>query len=447
MQSSSAEQKAYKQNFVDQRLNYVSCIRITQIANKPEAINDLKFELESSQFKYGPLVSFRVIDTPIRDAPNDPKYHQTVIAFAQFKYTISNYLAIKDYHNILFHGYHLQFQMAGETNWQINSEIVIRREYFSKIMQGIPYRHTDPYSLNHDTPPPAANTQHENVTVQADLSLATNTQPVNVVEQVDPPIVTNDTAKPSLEPTVIVVKDILTKRPLNVASQTDIFGVDSDLMVVQTNPCRSDGNSQPPISHFMNHFNSNIMKVIVKAAGELIDDDEIIKHRKASRCIYCFQVRPHDKSHPYDIGRHQSECFKLNRGLTVESVNHLIQAVRFIKEASVRTPLERMMKWECAVCMSTPIELTSPNKDGKVCKFVALFCGHIFCSTCIHKMLNSIDTPSHRTDMIYPDIRENDNFELEYFQRQTTFTQIVAVITCPKCRKYSARDEICTLRF
>ncbi len=118
MQSSSAEQIAYKQNFVDQRLNYVSCIRITKIANRREAINELHIELESSQFKYGPLVSFRVIDTPIRDAPNDPMYHQTVIAFAQFKYTISNYLAIKDYHNILFHGYRLQFQMAGETNWQ-----------------------------------------------------------------------------------------------------------------------------------------------------------------------------------------------------------------------------------------------------------------------------------------------------------------------------------------
>jgi hypothetical protein len=46
--------------------------------------------------------------------------HQTVIAFAQFKYTISNYLAIKDYHNILFHGYRLQFQLAGETNWPAN---------------------------------------------------------------------------------------------------------------------------------------------------------------------------------------------------------------------------------------------------------------------------------------------------------------------------------------
>ena len=160
-------------------------------------------------------------------------YHQTVIAFAQFKYTISNYLAIKDYHNILFHGYHLQFQMAGETNWQINSEIVIRREYFSKIMQGIPYRHADPYLPNYDTPPPAAHTQHENVAVQTDMPLATNAQPVNVIEQVDPPIVTNATATPTL----IVVENLLTKRPLNAASQTDIYGVDSDLMVVQTNTC------------------------------------------------------------------------------------------------------------------------------------------------------------------------------------------------------------------
>jgi hypothetical protein len=392
---------------------YVSCIRITQIANKPEAINELRFELESSQFKYGPLVSFRVIETPIRDAPNDPMYHQTVIAFAQFKYTISNYLAIKDYHNILFHEYHLQFQKAGETNWQINSEIVIRREYFSKIMQGIPYRHADPYSLNHDTPPPAANTQHENVAVQTDMPLATNAQPVNVIEQVDPPIVTNATATPTL----IAVENLLTKRPLNAASQTDIYGVDSDLMVVQTNPCRSDGTCQPPISRFLDHFNSGLMKVIDKAAGEPIDNEEILRHRQASRCIYCFQVRPHDKSHPYEIGRHQSECSKLNRGLTVESVNHLIQAVRFIKEASVRTPLERMMKWECAVCMSTPIEHTSPNKDGKVCKFAALYCGHIFCSTCIHKMINNIDTVLHHTDMIYRDIQENDKHELEYFQR------------------------------
>jgi hypothetical protein len=109
MQSSSVEQIAYKQNFVDQRLNYVSC---TQIANRREAINELRFELESSQ---------------------------------------------------LFHGYRLQFQMAGETNWEVNSEMVIHREYFSKIMQGIPYHHTDPYSINHDTPPPDAKTQHENV--------------------------------------------------------------------------------------------------------------------------------------------------------------------------------------------------------------------------------------------------------------------------------------------
>ena len=155
MQLSSAEQIAYKQNFVDQRLNYASCIRITQIANSREAINELHIELESSQFKYGPLVSFRVIDTPIRDAPNDPTFHQTGIAFAQFKYTISNYLAIKDYHNILFHGYRLQFQMAGEINWQVDSHKVIRREYFSKIMQEIPYRHSDPYSLNHATQPPS----------------------------------------------------------------------------------------------------------------------------------------------------------------------------------------------------------------------------------------------------------------------------------------------------
>jgi len=173
MQSSSAEQIAYKQNFVNQRLNYVSCIRITQIANRREAINELQFELESSQFKYGPLVSFRVIPTPIRDAPNDPTYHQTVIAFAQFKYTISN--------------------------------------YYSKIMQGIPYRHTDPFPLNHDTPPPVANTQHENVAVQADLPLPTDAQAVNVVEQVDPPIVINEVATPPLEPTVNVVENQSTK--------------------------------------------------------------------------------------------------------------------------------------------------------------------------------------------------------------------------------------------
>jgi hypothetical protein len=446
MQSSNAEQIAYKQNFVNQNLNYVSCIRITQIANRREAINELRFELESSQFKYGPLVSFRIIPTPIRDAPNDPTYHQTVIAFAQFKYTISNYLAIKDYHNILFHGYRLQFQMAGETNWQVDSEMVIRREYFSKIMQGIPYRHTDPYPINHDTPPPVANTHHENVAVQADLPLPMNDQPVNVVAQ-DPPIVTNAIATPPLEPTVIVVGTQSTKRPLNVASQTDIYCIDSDLMVVQTNPRRSDGSSQPPISQFTNHFNSGIMRVIVRAAGELIDDDEIIKHRQASRCIYCFEVKPHDSRHPYDIGRHQSECFKLDRGLTVQNVNHLIQALRFFKEASVRTPLERMMKWECAVCMSTPIELSRPNNKGKVSKFDVLFCGHIFCSTCINKMLNNVDTPSHQTDMIYRNIEKNDKFELEHFQRYTTFTKKVQIIACPKCREYSARDEICQLKF
>jgi hypothetical protein len=101
---------------------------------------------------------------------------------------------------------------------------------------------------------------------------------VNVVEQ-DPPIVTNAITTPPLEPTVIVVETQPTKRPLNVASQTDIYGVDSDLMVVQTIPCRSDGNSKPPILHFTNHFNSGIMRVIVRAAGELIDDDEIIKNR------------------------------------------------------------------------------------------------------------------------------------------------------------------------
>jgi hypothetical protein len=66
--------------------------------------------------------------------------------------------------------------------------MVIRREYFSKIMQEIPSRHADPYSLNHDTSSPAANTQHE-----------------NVLEQVDPPIVTNATATPPLEPPVMVV--------------------------------------------------------------------------------------------------------------------------------------------------------------------------------------------------------------------------------------------------
>ena len=265
--------------------------------------------------------------------------------------------------------------------------------------------------------------------------------------QVDPPIVINEIVTPPLEPTVNVVETQSTKRPLNVASQTDIYGLDSDLMVVQAQPCRSDGSSQPPISQFMKHFNSGIMRVIVRATGELIDDDEIIKHRQASRCIYCFEVKPHDSRHPYDIGRHQSECFKLNRGLSVHSVNHLIQVLRLIKEASVRTPLERMMKWECAICMSTPIELTNPKKDGKVSKFVALFCGHIFCSTCIHKMFDSVDTASHRTDMIYRDIRVNDKFELDYFQRITTFTEIVPIIACPKCRKFSARDEICTLNF
>ena len=61
--------------------------------------------------------------------------------------------------------------MALETNWEVNSEMVIRREYFSKIMQGIPYRHTDSFPLNHGTPPPVANTQHENVAVHADLPL------------------------------------------------------------------------------------------------------------------------------------------------------------------------------------------------------------------------------------------------------------------------------------
>ena len=124
--------------------------------------------------------------------------------------------------------------MAGETNWQINSEIVIRREYFSKIMQGIPYRHADPYLINHDTPPPAANTQYA----------ASHKCPTRVIEQVDPPIVTNA----STTPTLIAVENLLTKRPLNAASQTDIYGVDSDLMVVQTNPCRSDGGSNKPLS-------------------------------------------------------------------------------------------------------------------------------------------------------------------------------------------------------
>jgi hypothetical protein len=80
------------------------------------------------------------------------------------------------------------YKMAGETNWEVNSEMVIRREYFSKIMQGIPYRHTDPFPLNHGTPPPVANTQNE-----------------NVFEQIDPPIVTNATATSQLEPTVMVV--------------------------------------------------------------------------------------------------------------------------------------------------------------------------------------------------------------------------------------------------
>jgi hypothetical protein len=144
--------------------------------------------------------------------------------------------------------------------------------------------------------------------------------------------------------------------------------------MIKTKPClsnttRADDNNQPPISQFMNHFNSGLLRVNAKAAGEFIDNEEIIKHRQASRCIYCVQDRPHDKSHPYEIGRHQREFFKFNRGLPVESVNHLVQKVRFIKEATVRTPLERIMKWECAVCMS------GTNKDGKVCKFVALFCG------------------------------------------------------------------------
>ena len=101
--------------------------------------------------------------------------------------------------------------MAGETNWEINSEMIIRREYFSKIMQGIPYLHTDPYTLNHDTTPPVANTQHENVVIQADPPLAVNAQPVNVVEQVDPPIVINEIATPPLEPTVNVVENQSTK--------------------------------------------------------------------------------------------------------------------------------------------------------------------------------------------------------------------------------------------
>jgi hypothetical protein len=78
-------------------------------------------------------------------------YHQTVIAFAKFKNTISKYLAIKDYHNILFHGYRLQFQMVGETNWQVASHKVIRRECLNQIMQEIPYRHADP-SIHSTTP-------------------------------------------------------------------------------------------------------------------------------------------------------------------------------------------------------------------------------------------------------------------------------------------------------
>jgi hypothetical protein len=69
--------------------------------------------------------------------------------------------------------------------------------------------------------------------------------------------------------------------------------------MIQTKPCssnttRADDNNQPPILQFMNHFNSGLARVIAKAAGELIDDEEIIKHRQASRYIYRFQDKPHD---------------------------------------------------------------------------------------------------------------------------------------------------------
>ena len=447
MQSSIQEQLAFKQNFVNPKLNYVSCIRITQIANKPEAIYELKKELESSQFKYGPLVSFRVIDNPIRNAPNTPTYRQTTIAFAQFKYTISNYLAIKEYHNLLFHGYHLQFQMAGETDLLIDSSIIIRREYISKTMVGIPYRHTDPFTNVKITP-----------------SHVTHSQLENVIEQshVDPPAIISETSSQTLEPTgnavePNVVKTQLIKWPLNVASQTDITQSNinsvttSDLKKIHINPCssvntRSDCDSQPPISHFIDFFNSRLMKVIVKAAGVIIDDEENKKHRQASRCIYCLQIKTHDMSHPHEIGRHQRKCFEENLGLPVSSVDNLIKAIGFIKQSCVETPLERMMRWECPICMSDTIECTKPNKKQLVRNFVALYCGHVFCTICFDRLVGDINKLP-QIETIVRTIKLTSKSDLRYFTRCTSFTRMEGVFKCPKCRAYSATDEICYLKF
>jgi hypothetical protein len=62
-------------------------------------------------------------------------------------------------------------------NFKSLAKMVFRREYFSKIMQGIPYRHADPYPINHDSPQPAYKTQHENVAVIADLPLPQTPKP------------------------------------------------------------------------------------------------------------------------------------------------------------------------------------------------------------------------------------------------------------------------------
>ena len=100
----------------------------------------------------------------------------TRIAFLQFANTMSNYAAIKEFHNAWHHGFKLRFQMASETTSEYNPKPFIQREYRAKDMVGVEFIHKndDPIPIAPQYRQPNAHSNGASSTLHTDQSAHAN---------------------------------------------------------------------------------------------------------------------------------------------------------------------------------------------------------------------------------------------------------------------------------
>ena len=141
------ERNVYKSNFMNKNNNQIGSIRVTQIKNSINAWEDFQKLIRAQEWKYGKIVRMEMSDSQRHASDKD----LTRIAFLQFANTMSNYAAIKEFHNAWHHGFKLRFQRASETKSEYNPKPFIQREYRAKDMVGVEFKHknvNETFSLN-----------------------------------------------------------------------------------------------------------------------------------------------------------------------------------------------------------------------------------------------------------------------------------------------------------